>query len=81
MFNFYNYNNLQHTLFKVQYIFFSLMDHSLVMAKGLAYSMKSRAMLCRAPQDGQVIVKSSNKYGPLKKEMTTHSSVHAWKIP
>ena len=57
------------------------MDHSLVMAKGLAYSMKSRAMLCRAPQDGQVIVKSSNKCGPLKKEMTTHSSIQAWKIP
>ena len=53
------------------------MDHSLVIAKGLAYSMKSRAMLCRAPQDRQ----DHNKYGPLKKEMTTHSSVHAWKIP
>ena len=53
------------------------MDHSLVMAKRLAYSMELRAVLCRAPQDGQVIVKSSKKCGPLKKDMTTHSSIHA----
>ena len=37
------------------------MDHSFVMAKSLQNSMKQWAILCRATQDGQVIVKSSDK--------------------
>ena len=36
------------------------MDHSLV-PKGLANSLKLLAMSCRATQDGQVTVKSSDK--------------------
>ena len=40
---------------------YSFMDHNLGLAKVLAYSMKLRAILYRVTQDGQVIMKSSDK--------------------
>ena len=37
------------------------MDHSLVMAKGLVYSMELQAVLCGAAQDRQITVESAEK--------------------
>ena len=47
-------------------VFFSILfiGHSLVMWSGLWNLMKLGAMLCRPTQDGQVIVRSSNKMWP-----------------
>ena len=42
----------------------------------LSNSMKLQAMLCRATQDGQVLVET--KRGSLKKEMANHFSILAW---
>ena len=38
-------------------------------------------MTCRATQDGQVTVTSSEKRGPLEKGMATRSSILAWRTP
>ena len=53
------------------------MDHSLVMERALHNSMKLGTMPFMATQDEQVIVKSSDKCGPLEKEMATHFSILA----
>ena len=49
--------------------------------RGLSNSMKLQAMPCRATQDRQVIVKSSDKRGPLEKETVNHSSFLARRTP
>ena len=54
-----------------------LMDHWLVVMKGLRNSMKLWGMPCNATQDGWVIVESSDKTGPLKEGMANHSSILA----
>ena len=38
-------------------------------------------MLCKATQDGQVMVRVLTKHGLLEEEMATHSSILAWRIP
>ena len=48
----------------------------------LSNSMKLWAMPCWATQDGQVMVQRVlTKHGPLEKEMASHSSILAWRIP
>ena len=44
---------------------------------GISNSMKLWAMPCRATQDGQLIVESSDKHGPLEMGMANHFSVLA----
>ena len=47
----------------------------------LSNSLKVWAMLCRATQDGRVMVESSEKCGPLEKGMANHFSIPALKTP
>ena len=49
--------------------------------RGLHNSVKLWAMLCKATQDGQVMVRVLTKHGLLEEEMATHSSILARKIP
>ena len=48
--------------------------------RGLCSSMKLWAMPCRATQDRQVMVESSDKTWS-EEGMATHSSILAWRIP
>ena len=44
-------------------------------------SMKLWARLCRATQDGRVMVESSDKGGPLEKGMANHFNILALRTP
>ena len=48
---------------------------------GLYKSMKLWAMLCRATPNEWIIMKSSDKHGPLEEEMTIHSRILASRTP
>ena len=45
------------------------------MASLVAWTVK------RLPTMQETLVRSLGREGPLEKEMATHSSIHAWKIP
>ena len=49
--------------------------------RDLHNSMDLQAMPCRGTQDGRVIVKSSDKTGPLEKEMANHFSILGLRTP
>ena len=44
-------------------------------------SMKLGAKPCKASEDGQVMVESSDKCGPLEKGMANHFSIPAMRTP